>query len=212
MPVHWVDVTIPMHPNMTVWPGDPPFAFHPSRRIASGDSCNVSTLTCGTHIGTHIDAPWHFEDSGPRLDAVDASIFFGPATVISLPDLKIITANDLPVAPLPPRVLFKTRNSHFPVDGPFRTDYTALSPCAAQRLADDSVRLVGVDYLSVAPYKQVGQDTHHILLRRNILVVEGLLLDRVKPGECLFTALPLVLRGADGAPCRAFVGWEERNA
>jgi len=73
----------------------------------------------------------------------------------------------------------------------------------------DGVRLVGVDYLSVAPYKQPGQETHHILLGHGVLVVEGLVLRALEAGVYSFVVLPLGLAGADGAPCRAFVGTQE---
>lgn len=210
--MRWVDVTIPMQPGMTVWPGDPPFTFVPAARVADGASCNVSTLGFSTHSGTHCDAPWHFEESGRKLDEVDTSVFFGDALVIDLPDVDVIRAGDLPSETLPPRVLFKTRNAEHPVNAPFKKDYVALDQCAARRCVDDGVRLVGVDYLSVAPYKQDQQPTHHILLRANVFVVEGLLLKQIAAGMYPFVVLPMHVVGADGAPCRAFIGFEERDA
>lgn len=205
MEARWRDVSIPMHPGMTVWPGDQPFTLRPASRIASGDECNVSIITLSTHTGTHVDAPWHFEEDGARLDAIGTDLFFGDALLIECMDTDLVRAGHLPEAPLPPRVLFKTRNAqHDPAD-PFHEDYVALSEDAAQRLADDGVRLVGVDYLSVAPYKQPGQGTHHILLQNGVLIVEGLRLGGIAPGTYPFTVLPLPLRGADGAPCRAFL-------
>ncbi len=203
----WIDVTIPMTEEMTVWPGDPAFSLEPDRRMANGDSCNVSMLRCSTHTGTHVDAPWHFEDDGPRLEAVPTEVFFGQATVLDVRHVeKEIAAADLGPAPLPPRVLLKTRMSALPVDAPFTEDYVALSPEAAQRMVDDGVRVVGIDYLSVAPFRQPGQPTHHILLRAGVFIVEGLRLEPIAAGACEFVVLPLSLKGADGSPCRAFVG------
>lgn len=207
--MRWRDVTIPMEPTMTVWPGDPPFTFEPAARIADGASCNVSTISLSTHTGTHCDAPWHFESTGKTLDAVDTSVFFGEALLLSLPHVDVVRAEHLPNAPLPPRVLFQTKNSKHSHRQPFRKEYVALEACAAQRLVDDGVRLVGVDYLSVAPFKQPGQDTHHILLRNDVFVVEGLLLDGLEPGTYPFVVLPMPIVGADGAPCRAFIGLPE---
>jgi arylformamidase len=202
-------VTIPILEGVTVWPGDPIYAFAPHKRIAEGGSSNVSLISMSTHTGTHIDAPWHFEDDGKRLHELDTSLFFGEALLIELPGVEQITAESLGHTPLPPRVIFKTRNSDFPVNGPFRKDYAALAGDAALRLVEEGVRLVGVDYLSVAPYKQEGQDTHHILLRNEVVVVEGLVLKGLPAGTCRFTVLPLPLVEADGSPCRAFVGLEE---
>lgn len=201
----WIDVTIPMHAGMAVWPGDPNFEAAPLQRIAAGDGCNTSMLHCCTHTGTHVDAPWHFEEDGKRLHEVDTEVFFGDALLIDLPDVDTIRARHLGHGPLPPRLLFKTRNSDFPADTAFRNDYVAIDEDAAQTLVDNGVRLVGVDYLSVAPFKQPGQPTHHILLRNNVLVVEGLRLGGLCAGYCEFAVLPMALRDMDGAPCRAFV-------
>lgn len=206
--VHWVDVSIPLWEGMTMWPGDPAFEFAPQRRIAQNAGANVSRVSLSTHTGTHVDAPWHFEEDGQRLDEVDTSLFFGEALVLELLQGQHIRAEHLPQTTLPRRVLFKTRNSDYPADTPFRSDYIALAADAAQRLVEDGVKLVGVDYLSVAPYKQPGQETHHRLLRNNVLIVEGLRLRNIPPGVCQFVVLPLPLQGADGAPCRAFVGLE----
>ncbi len=210
--MRWIDVTIPMQPSMTVWPGDPPFTLAPAARIADGSGCNVSTLTLSTHTGTHCDAPWHFDDDGKKLDEVDTRVFFGEALLVHVPHADIVRANDLPSEKLPPRVLFKTRNSEYPHDAPFKKDYVALDRCAAQRCVDDGVRLVGVDYISVAPYKQERQETHHILLRADVFVVEGLLLKQFAAGTYPFVALPMRIAGADGAPCRAFIGLEDHRA
>jgi len=110
---------------MTAWPGDPAFALTPLRRVTAGDSCNTSLVSLGTHTGTHIDAPWHFEENGPRLDEIDPTLFFGAARLLDLSDGPVIAESMLGPDPLPPRVLFKTRNSSFPVNGPFCKDYVA---------------------------------------------------------------------------------------
>lgn len=203
--MHWIDVSIPLHEGMTVWPGDEPFTFRPGGRIAQGDSCNTSIVTLPTHCGTHCDAPWHFEENGKRLHEVDPQVFFGPALVLHLPGVPLITAAHLPAAKLPPRVLFKTDNSNYDAALPFNTAFTALDVSAAERIVADGVRLVGIDYLSIAPYKNSGP-THHTLLRAGAFIVEGLRLQAIPPGPCEFTVLPLPLHNADGAPCRAFVG------
>lgn len=209
MAIRWHDVSIPLHEGMTVWPGDPPFEFRPLSRIGNGDGCNTSRIAISTHLGTHVDAPWHFEDNGRKLHEVDTAVFFGEAVLIEVAGVDLIHAEDLGRASLPRRVLIRTRNSDYAADAPFQKDFVALAEDAAQRLADEDVRLVGVDYLSLAPFKQKGHGTHHILLRNEILVVEGLRLKGLPPGPCSFTMLPLALFGADGAPCRAFVSCED---
>ena len=212
MAIRWHDATIPMQEGMTVWPGDPPFEFKPVCRIRNGDGCNTSRIALSTHVGTHVDAPWHFQENGKRLHEVDTTLFFGEALLIEIPGVDLIHAADLGPAALPRRVIIKTRNAEYPVNAPFQKDYVALDEDAAQRLADERVRLVGIDYLSVAPFKQNGQATHHILLENEIMVVEGLCLKGLPTGPCWFNMLPLALVEADGAPCRAFVGYQEYEA
>ena len=209
MGLKWIDVSIPMCDGMTVWPGDPPFSLNAQSRIAAGAGCNVSAVAFSTHTGTHVDAPWHFEEKGKRLHEMDTSVFFGQALLIDASDTGIVRADNLGEGELPSRVLLKTRNSEYPHDAPFKKDYVAVDRDAAERLVDEGVRLVGVDYLSVAPYKQAGQETHHVLLQADVLVVEGLRLANFSQGTYPFVVLPLPLVDADGAPCRAFIGREE---
>jgi len=206
MGMRWVDVSIPLGPGLTTWPGDPPFAMHALSRIAEGAACNVSALSLTTHTGTHVDAPWHFEADGPSLDRIDSGVFFGRARLIDLPSVEAIHAEHLGEGCLPPRVLFKTRNSDTPMDTAFSADYVAVEEDAARRLVDDGVRLVGIDGLSVAPFGRQDQATHHILLGAGCLLVEGLRLKGLPGGTHEFVVLPLSIVGADGAPCRAFVG------
>lgn len=208
MAFQWTDLTIPMHNGMTVWPGDTPFSMDPEARIADGGEVNVSKLTLTTHTGTHVDAPWHFEDDGKKLDELPTDVFFGEASVVEAMNVDVVSAADLGPSPLPSRLLVKTRNSAIPVNAPFQEDFVALDSSAAQRCVDEGVRLVGVDYLSVEPFNQPTESTHHILLQDNVLIVEGLLLHKLTPGRCQFVVLPLNLTASDGAPCRAFAGME----
>lgn len=205
MGIHFVDVTIPLRNGVTVWPDDPDFQLEPISRIAQGDDCNVSQVHMSCHCGTHIDAPWHYESGGLTVEQLDPELFFGEALIIEVPAARMVLPEHLGEAPLPRRVLVKTTNSGFPEGAEFMPDYVALSAAAADRLVAEGVRLVGIDYLSVAPYQQAGDETHHTLLRNGVVVVEGLRLAGCRAGICRFTVLPLALVGADGAPCRAFV-------
>ena len=204
MQYQWRDISMPLHGKVPVWPGDPNFLFEPASRMSEGASCNTSKITMSSHTGTHCDAPWHFIESGKRLDEVDPALFIGEALVIELPDVDIIRAADLPEAPLPARVLFKTRNSDIPADADFVRTFVALDEEAAERLVADGVKLVGIDYLSIAPFGN-GAPVPRILLGAGVFVVEGLRLADVAPGVYDFIVLPLPVAGADGAPCRAFI-------
>jgi arylformamidase len=131
----------------------------------------------------------------------------GRAYVLHLPDVDLITAAVLERAEIPPRtrrVLFKTRNSDLWARGEteFQTDFVALSADGAQYMVNRGVKLVGIDYLSIAPFED-GAPTHKILLKANVMVLEGLNLSEVSQGRYTFYCLPLNLQGVDGAPARA---------
>jgi arylformamidase len=205
--MEWVDVSMPLRPGMPVWPGDTPFSLSAVARMAQGDSCNVSSITLSTHCGTHCDAPWHFLDDAARLEQVPTDLFFGDAQVLDLSEISsaAIHAEHLSARTLAPRVLLRTRNSFRPFERRFYEDFVALEVDAAEHLVNAGVRLVGIDGPSVAPFGN-GAPVHRILLQAGVFLVENLRLAEIPAGIYPFVVLPLPLHGADGAPCRAFVG------
>lgn len=201
------DISIGVHPGMPVWPGDPPVELTRISAIANGDNANVSRLSCGVHVGTHLDSPLHFVDGGASVESLSLKVLIGRAYVVSLPKADVIDAACLEAADIPPRtkrVLFKTRNSALWARGEtrFQTDFVAVDESGAQWLVRKGVQLVGVDYLSVAPYKRSKQ-VHETLLKAGAVVVEGLDLSKVAQGRYTLYCLPLKLVGSDGAPTRA---------
>src|SRR5690606_24985745 len=132
--------------------------------------------------GTHIDSPWHFRDDGKRTHEIDPELFFGDAEVRDARGHATIHADALGASPLPKRLLLRTDNSARPHTQPFIQEFVALEPDAAQRIVDEGVRLIGIDYLSIEPFGRKAHETHHILLANDVLVVEGLRLDAIPPG------------------------------
>lgn len=201
------DISVPITPGMVVWPGDPAVNMQRVSKIEAGDNANVTHLSLSAHTGTHVDAPYHFLPEGDPLEKVPLSLMLGRAYVLHLPEVDLITAEVLAQADIPPRtrrVLFKTRNSEIWARGEteFQTDFVALSPDGAQYLVERGVKLVGIDYLSVAPYKQ-SRPVHEILLKAGVFILEGLNLTEVAQGRYTLYCLPLNLQGVDGAPARA---------
>jgi len=175
--------------------------------IASGGSSNVTEISMSCHTGTHVDAPDHFLNNGKTVENLSIDLLFGRAYVLHLPDVDLITASVLMNADIPPRtrrLLFKTRNSEYWANGgtDFQKDFVGLSVDAAELLVERNVRLVGIDYLSIAPY-ELGIPVHTILLNAGVVIVEGLDLSMVSQGRYTLHCLPLKLGGADGAPARA---------
>ncbi len=201
------DITLTITPQSIVWPGDAPVVIKHTSSIAAGDNANVSEITMSCHTGTHVDAPDHFLNNGITVDNLSLDLLVGRAYVLHLPDVSMITASVLMQAEIPPRtrrLLFKTRNSDLWANGSmeFKTDFVALSVDAAEYLVDRNVKVVGIDYLSIAPYK-MGTPVHKILLNAGVVVIEGLDLSKVSQGRYTLHCLPLKLGGAEGAPTRA---------
>jgi arylformamidase len=203
------DISLPIKPGMVNWPGDPGVEIDQVSEIEAGDSANVSHLSLGVHTGTHVDAPSHFIRDGDPLDKVPIQHFVGDVEVIELLDIDLITKSDLEkISSLgdSSRVLFKTRNSRFwgERDNIFREDFVALSPDGARYLADLGIKLVGIDYLSIAPFNE-STPTHKVLLGAGVSVIEGLDLSRVFPGRYTLYCLPLKILDSDGAPARVIL-------
>jgi arylformamidase len=203
------DVTLTITPEMVVWPGDTPPSLERTSSITAGDNANVSQITMSCHTGTHVDAPDHFLNNGKTVERMSLELLVGRAYVLHLPDVNLITAAVLQAAEIPPRtrrLLFKTRNSEYWAKGlkDFQTDFVALSVDAAELLVDRNVKVVGIDYLSIAPYKQ-GRPAHTILLNSGVVIIEGMDLSRVSQGRYTLHCLPLKLAGADGAPARTIL-------
>jgi arylformamidase len=207
--MHTYDISLTIKPDMPTWPGDPKVEMVQIMNIENGDDANVTQISFCVHTGTHVDAPRHFLAKGKSVDSLVLKTLTGRAFVLYLPDADLITAKVLEEAELPPRtrrVLLKTRNSEFWAQGErqFRDDYVAVSPDGAQYLVDRGVQLVGVDYLSVAPFDDAKR-THQILLEAGVIILEGLDLSRVSDGRYNLYCLPLKIFGADGAPARAIL-------
>lgn len=203
------DVTLTISPDLVVWPGDPRIVAERVQKIEEGAVANVTRLEMSAHTGTHVDAPFHFLENGDTVETLSLKLLTGRAYVVHLPDVDLITKEAIESANIPPRtrrVLFKTRNSeHWAGDHrDFNTNYVALDPEAAEILIQRGVKLVGVDYLSVAPFEDVAP-THNVLLEAGIVILEGLDLSLVSPGRYTLYCLPLKIKGADGAPARAML-------
>ena len=203
------DITLTISSDMVVWPGDPPVEISMTDSIAEGAEANVSHIQMGVHTGTHIDAPRHYIEDGDLVEDLDLDMLCGRVYVLHLPDdVDLISKDVIEDANIPPRtkrVLFKTRNSKIWAAGnhtEFKEDFVALAPDACELLIQRGVKLVGVDYLSVAPFDD-GTPTHIALLEAGILIVEGLDLSEVSQGRYTMYCLPLKIAGVEGAPARA---------
>ena len=199
-----IDVTVPLDANVPVYPGNTPFTLEPIKRIARGDSSNVSSLHLSAHSGTHVDAPFHFFDDGLGTEALPIELLFGRARVIDVRS-RSIGPDELSAVDFSEdiRVLIRTQNSKlWGTTSEFYKDYVGVTEAGATYLVEHGVKVVGVDYLSVEQYKKPGAPAHHILLGGGTIVIEGLNLRDIEPGVYEMYCLPLSIVGADGAPAR----------
>lgn len=201
------DITLPITPDLIVWPGDPPLQFSQPYHLDRGDICTVTRLSLSVHTGTHLDAPAHFVRGGAGVETLSLTTLIGPALVVEALEAEAITAEVLAHLPIPPgieRLLIKTRNAARWAAGEtnFHKEYVAVTADGARWLVKHGVKLIGVDYLSVAPFNEL-VEPHEVLLEASLIPVEGLNLHGVPPGLYQLVCLPLLIPGSDGAPCRA---------
>ncbi|HLF74133.1 MAG TPA: cyclase family protein [Anaerolineales bacterium] len=204
------DISLTISPDLPTWPGDPALELVRIESMDTGAHANVTRISSSVHIGTHVDAPHHFLNDGRTVENLPLELLTGPCYVAQLPDgIDAITSEVLDRTEISSdmkRVLFGTRNSHLWAKGEskFQTDFVAITEDGAEWLVERGVQLVGVDYLSVAPYGD-SVPTHTVLLKAGVVVVEGLNLSRVMRGFYDLYCLPLKLAGCDGAPARAIL-------
>lgn len=201
------DISLTITPTLPVWPGDPPVRLTQPAHLERGDSYTITRLDISAHTGTHLDAPAHFIRGGAGVETLDLNVLIGPAFVVDARGYTILTAEVLEALAIPhgsTRLLLRTDNSLIWQRGAagFVEQFTAIAPDGAQWLVDRGVQLVGIDYLSVAPFDD-GVSTHEILLSAGVIAVEGLDLGAIEPGAYQLICLPIKIAGADGAPCRA---------
>lgn len=200
------DISPPVHAGSPVFPGDAAFDLRWSWTMGPGCPVNVSTLTLSPHTGAHADAPLHYDEAGAPIGALPLEPFLGPCRVIhAIGRGPLVRWEHLAHAldDLPPRVLVRTY-AQAPVDR-WDPDLAAYAPETVERLADLGVTLVGIDTASIDPADSKGLDSHQVIRRRGLRVLENLVLDGVPEGDYELIALPLKLATADASPVRAIL-------
>ncbi len=198
------DISPPVHAGSPVFPGDAPFQQVWAARIGPGCPVNVSTLTLSPHTGAHADAPLHYDDAGAAIGDVSLEPFLGRCRVIhAIGVAPLVRWEHIAhaTADLPPRVLVRTY-TRMPVD---RWDgaLAAYAPETVERLAAVGVMLIGIDTASIDPADSKTLDSHQIIRRHGLRVLENLVLDEVPEGDYELIALPLKLTTACASPVRA---------
>lgn len=203
------DISLTIAEDLPVWPGDPKIELKKISKIEEGEEANVTHISASVHIGTHVDAPDHFLGNGQTVENLPLDLLVGSAFVVEMLVDSQVSAVDLQSASIPEgtkRLLIKTANSQLWAEGvtEFKSDFIALEADAAAYLVNQGVEVVGVDYLSVAPFADPAP-THRTLLEAGVLIIEGLNLSGIEPGNYTLLCLPLKISGSDGAPARVLL-------
>jgi arylformamidase len=208
------DISLAIEPGLPTWPTSEGFRTRWAMRIDAGDSANVTVLEADVHTGTHVESALHFLADGAPLDATPIERFVGPAVVVAV-EGETVTAEALAralgaahagTASAATRLLVKTANSARWAAGwgAFDTEYVALTHDAAAWVVEHGFELVGLDHLSIQRYGDDGE-THRILMRAGVTILEGLNLAGVEPGEYTLVCAPIKLAGTEAAPARALL-------
>jgi len=203
MTVH--DISPLISQRIAVWPGDVPFRRAVTCDQAGGANIDLSAIHTTVHLGAHADAPNHYVPDGVGIAARPVEPYLGLCEVVSVDverNGRIVSAM-LPHPPRAPRVLFRTGT--FPDPEVFNEDFAALSSELVDFLADHHVRLVGIDTPSVDPCHDAVLHAHKAIARRDLCILEGVVLAHVPPGLYHLVAPPLKLEGADASPVRALL-------
>jgi len=201
------DITRPINPNLAVWPGDTPFSAQVMVAMAEGASSHLTTLTMSSHLGTHVDAPYHFINDDLTMEKAPLEAYVGPATVVTVQrEAGPLTPSDFPDLDWSKveRLLVHSVASAKPADQ-FPTQFVYPSPELADFMAEHGIALFGSDAPSMDDMDSKTLPGHKALRRHRIAILEGLLLTDVPDGTYELIALPLKIEGGDGSPVRAIL-------
>nr|XP_043627419.1 cyclase-like protein 2 isoform X3 [Erigeron canadensis] len=211
------DITHRISPETRKWNSDEGVGMYLTLEASmkNGSDCYFSLINLPAHSGTHVDAPGHVFDkyfeAGFDIDSLDLDVLNGPALLVDVPRDKNITAEVMKSLNIPKgvrRVLFRTLNTDKQLmrQKRFDTSYVGFMKDGAQWLKDNTdIKLVGIDYLSVAAYDDLIPSHLVFLESREIILVEGLKLEGIEAGIYSVHCLPLRLLGAEGSPIRCIL-------
>jgi arylformamidase len=200
------DISPPIDASSPVFPGDTPFQLAWTAQISAQCPVNVSAITLSPHVGSHADAPLHYDPAGAAIGALDLQTFIGPCRVIhAIGKGPLVRLADLAhqLENLPERILVRTY-ANFPAQE-FDNNLIALAPETLLALAELGVKLIGIDSASIDPADSKSLQSHQLIRERNMRVLENLQLDQIDEGDYELIALPLKLMSADASPVRAIL-------
>jgi arylformamidase len=194
-----IDITAPIFEGMPVYKNKP--EKQPQIKTVTNAHVTESRISLDVHTGTHVDAPLHMVNEGDTIETLPIDRLVGKCKVFDLTYVtEKITKNDIDALNIQPGdfILFKTKNSF---DEGFNFEFIYVAEDAANYLAEIKINGVGIDALGIER-AQEGHPTHRALMGNDIIIIEGIQLKEVQPGEYFMVAAPLKLQGLDAAPAR----------
>lgn len=199
------DISPPITTNLAVWPSDTPLTITSNGSFRAGDPYTLSSISTTLHIGAHVDAPLHVIEGGASIDQVPLDYFLGPCQVmtVDVPPGEEIELHHLKTRIFESRILFRT-NSYGDWNH-FSKDFNGISAALAEELFIQGVITVGIDTPSIEIYTSEELTVHKALLKREMGILEGLMLRHVPDGIYELIALPLRLAHLEASPVRAIL-------
>lgn len=198
------DITLEMGDELPSWPDHNDFEIIFRKQISAGDRCNLSEINTSAHFGTHVDAPGHYVEGGEKVSELKLDLLLGECQVIALSGQGKVSKEELAEYDFSQtsRLLVKTSNSNYLDSKIFQKDYRAFSAPAMEELVAQGIKVLGLDYFSIAPYDDLIKPHQIFLSQGECAAIEGLDLRDIEPGLYELICLPMKIKGAYGAPAR----------
>ncbi|MFD1019974.1 arylformamidase [Thalassobacillus hwangdonensis] len=200
-----IDITMMLNEQTPPWPGDEPYRYGLTWTMEDTGSVNVGNISMSNHTGTHVDAPFHYDNDGKKIAELPPERFIGEALVVNMEGKQVVAASDLQEYDLADVSKVIVQSNSWKDRTQFPQDYTVLGDDLGPFLKENGINLIGVDTPSVDPETSKELAAHHSLYANDVLILEGLLLDEVQPGNYELIAFPLKMEEADGSPVRAML-------
>ncbi len=203
---HIWDISAAVDAQSPVFPGDTPYSQRWSWALSADCPVNVSEITLSPHVGTHADAPLHYDNHGSPVGQLSLTPFLGPCRIVEvLRDDGLICPQDLHKAldDCPPRLLVRSRR--LAQTTTWSNAFASFAPDTLDMLQAQGIILIGIDTPSIDPADSKTLDSHQRICRYDMRVLENLVLDEVPEGDYELIALPLKWVSADASPVRAIL-------
>lgn len=200
----WIDITMPLSKLMAVWPGDTPFQYKLDASLER-DGANVGQIQMSLHAGTHVDAPYHYDNFGKSVDSLPLDLFIGQVKIVDVTGVKQITMETVESIELDGvrRIFFKTKTTYDLLT--FSDQFVTFEPQVIYYLKSQGIDLIGTDAPSIDALNDATLQAHHACRGCDMLIIENLYMKDVTAGDYEFIGLPLAIQGGDASPIRAVI-------